>query len=176
MQSFVKLNLLGILVFVLVCSIRSTWESCGSLCQAIQSCRGFLCYWFILCKKNITSAARVISLYRQSLRVRAGEAGYEEVFFWIEEVLITTKYPSFCQVSWCQIFMVRLIMTETQQKNPPFHHLINVPSWSISSLYLSSLRSILICSHTYPFSLSFKHTPINAQTRNTENQSLKNIS
>lgn len=64
--------------------------------------------------------------------------------FPIEEALITAKYLSHCQVSWCQAAVVINIYYDRNSKSLSFCFLINVPIWSVSSINPARLQSLTI--------------------------------
>lgn len=120
-------------------------------------------YWFIWCENNIDSLEEQPGsfLLTDCLFQDKSRRGRVRKCFSIEEALITTKYLSYCQVSWCQVSVVINIHYDRNSKNPSFHLVINVPIWSISSLYLCSLQGCrlpLTLRHTQTHTLRLTHT------------------
>ena len=148
----------------------NTWDSCGSapakfpqshlVMQELPEPCIDLYYvrtiWILL-----RSSPRPFS--SQTVFQDKSKRGRVRKCFSIEEALITTKYLSYCQLSWCQVSVVINIHYDRNSKNPSFHLVINVPIWSISSLYLSSLQqgcllSLTLRQHTHTHTLRLTHT------------------
>ncbi len=94
-------------------------------------------------------------------------------------IIIQDNNMSYCVVSWCPVSVVINIHYDRNAKNPSFHLVIDVPIWSISSLYLSSLQGCRLSlfyfgthtkTHTLMLSLSNTQTHFFKYAWNLERQ------